>query len=82
MSAIALRKTVRQPLPELHNPQQNHLLRALPAAEAERLFSKLELVPMVLGQVLYESGSKLRHVYFPDDVDRVAALCDGGRRFR
>ena len=65
MSAIVLRKTGRQTLPDLHSPQQNHLLRALPAVEAERLFSKLELVPMTLGQVLYESGSKLRHVYFP-----------------
>jgi len=65
MSAIASRKTGRQSIPDLHSPQQNHLLRALPGAEAERLFSKLELVPMALGQVLYESGSKLRHVYFP-----------------
>jgi len=64
MSAIALRKT-GQPLPDLHDPQQNHLLRALPAVEAARLLPKLELVPMALGQVLYESGSKMRHVYFP-----------------
>jgi CRP-like cAMP-binding protein len=48
-----------------HDPRQNHLLRALPAGEAERLLPLLELVPLGLGQVLYESGSKLRHVYFP-----------------
>jgi len=48
-----------------HDPRQNHLLRALPAAESERLFPHLELVPMPLGNVLYESGTTLRHVYFP-----------------
>ena len=47
------------------DPQQNHLLRALPAPEAERLLSQLEFVPMPLGNVLYESGSQLRYVYFP-----------------
>jgi len=48
-----------------HNPRQNNLLNALPAADYERLFPHLELVPMPLGEVLYESGDKLRHAYFP-----------------
>jgi CRP-like cAMP-binding protein len=48
-----------------HNPRQNHLLDALPAAEYERLFPHLELVPMPLGDVLYESGDELHHVHFP-----------------
>jgi CRP-like cAMP-binding protein len=48
-----------------HHPTQNHLLAALPKTESERLFSNLELVPMILGDALYESGSQLRHVYFP-----------------
>jgi hypothetical protein len=46
-------------------PAQNHLLAALTAPEQERLFPQLELVPMPLGTVLYESGSHLGHVYFP-----------------
>jgi CRP-like cAMP-binding protein len=33
----------------------------------ERLFPHLELTELVLGQVLYESGDTLRHVYFPTD---------------
>ncbi len=49
------------------DPLQNHLLGALPAAVRERLFPKLELVPLPLGKVLYESGDTLRHVYFPTD---------------
>jgi len=48
-----------------HAPSQNHLLAALPAEERGRLIPHLELVPMPLGAVLYESGSELRHVYFP-----------------
>ena len=47
------------------SPSQNHLLAALPAEELERLTPRLELRPMPLGHVLYESGSHLQHVYFP-----------------
>ena len=46
-------------------PQQNHLLAALSAAERERIYPQLKLVPMPLGKVLYESGDVMRHVYFP-----------------
>jgi CRP-like cAMP-binding protein len=49
-------------------PGQNHLLRALPAAIRDRLFTQLELVEMPLGQVVYESGDTLRHVYFPTNA--------------
>jgi CRP-like cAMP-binding protein len=48
-------------------PQQNHLLAATPAEVQKRLLPDLELVPMPLGKVLYESGDVLRHVYFPTD---------------
>ena len=48
-------------------PQKNHLLDALPQPEAERLFPFLEPVTLPLGEVLYESGDMLRHVYFPTD---------------
>jgi len=50
-----------------HSPKQNHLLAALPAAEYDRLLPNLELVTMRLGEVLYESGGQLQHVYFPTD---------------
>ncbi len=49
----------------LPNPNQNHLLAALPTAEFEPLAAHLELVPMALGQMLYEPGTQLRHAYFP-----------------
>jgi CRP-like cAMP-binding protein len=50
-----------------HRPQQNALLAALSAAECERLAKDLELVPLTLGQVLYEAGQTMSHAYFPID---------------
>jgi CRP-like cAMP-binding protein len=47
------------------DPRQNRLLAALPDAEWARWLPQLEPVDMPLGKVLYESGSKLGHVYFP-----------------
>jgi len=52
-------------VPPQHSPAQNHLLAALPAEVTERIFPHLELIPMLLGEVLYESGYQLQHVYFP-----------------
>jgi CRP-like cAMP-binding protein len=48
-----------------HNPRQNYLINALPPLIFERLAPHLELVPMPLGEALYESGDPLCHVYFP-----------------
>jgi CRP-like cAMP-binding protein len=48
-----------------HTPKQNHLLAALPAETLERLTPHLEPITMPLGDVLYESGGQLQHVYFP-----------------
>ena len=49
------------------NPRENHILDALPEVERERLFPHLQLVEMPLGEVVYESGAALRHIYFPTD---------------
>jgi CRP-like cAMP-binding protein len=43
----------------------NQLLAALPDAEWQRWLPELQAVEMPLGQVLYESGNTLSHVYFP-----------------
>ncbi len=50
-----------------HEPVENNLLGALSQAERERIYPHLQLVPMPLGKVLYESGDVQRHVYFPTD---------------
>jgi CRP-like cAMP-binding protein len=60
-------------------PRQNHVLDALPQLERERLFPHLKLVTLPLGDVLYESGDTLRHIYFPTDsiVSLLYVLKDG-----
>jgi CRP-like cAMP-binding protein len=64
---------------ELPNPRQNRLLGALPATDYERLRPHLKLISLPLGNVLYESGSRLRHVYFPTTciVSLLYMLADG-----
>ena len=47
--------------------QQNALLAALPEAAQERLAPNLKLVDLPRGMVLYQSGGKLSHVYFPTE---------------
>jgi CRP-like cAMP-binding protein len=75
MAAEKLRRSARKAAPvrmkvadvvgARHSPRENHLLNALPDADYARLELQLELIPMRLGDVLYEPGAKLRHVYFP-----------------
>jgi CRP-like cAMP-binding protein len=48
-----------------HSSVQNHLLAALPDAEFGRITPHLELVPLQLGNMLYEPGGQLQHAYFP-----------------
>jgi CRP-like cAMP-binding protein len=47
------------------NPRANRLLAWLPDTELSRWLPHLEAVPMPLGQVLYEPGRTMTHVYFP-----------------
>ncbi len=64
---------------EPQDPRVNQLLAALPPEEWERWRPQLEWVPMPLGQVLYESGRKMSHVYFPTNaiVSLLYVMADG-----
>lgn len=66
-------------MPEQQDPRLNHLLAALPAAEWARWAPQFEWVEMPLGQVLYESGRALSHVYFPTNaiVSLLYVMADG-----
>ena len=57
-----------------NDPRKNQLLAALPGDEWERWRQRLEPVEMPLGEVLYESGIQMRHVYFPT-TSIVSLLC-------
>jgi CRP-like cAMP-binding protein len=47
------------------DPRRNKLLAAIPNAEWSRVQRNLEPIEMPLGKIVCESGSQLRHVYFP-----------------
>ena len=50
------------------NPIANSLLAALPGNDYRRMLAGLEPVTLTYGQVLYEPGAQIRHVYFPNDA--------------
>ncbi|EON92058.1 putative cAMP regulatory protein [Marinobacter lipolyticus SM19] len=45
--------------------EQNLLLAALPDGAKERIFPRLTLIELNLGDVIYESGQPIEYVYFP-----------------
>lgn len=45
---------------------RNRLLSVLPAEEIDSIKSNLELLSLAPGDVLYQSGDKIRYVYFPN----------------
>jgi CRP-like cAMP-binding protein len=46
-------------------PTKNRLLAALPREEYERILPHLGHVSFKLGEVVYESGGQMEHIYFP-----------------
>ncbi len=76
-AAESLRFAVR--MPNKPAPQQNHLLAALSPEVLARLEPFLELVTLSLGDVVYEAGDAMRHVYFPTDsiVSLLYVMIDG-----
>lgn len=48
--------------------QMNGILKNLGDTTLNQFFPDLELVELPLGHVLYESGEKLKHVYFPTNA--------------
>lgn len=49
----------------INTPGQNQLLAALPADHYEFFGAQLELVPLQLGETLYEPDGQQRYAYFP-----------------
>jgi CRP-like cAMP-binding protein len=52
-------------VPPIQDPNQNHLLAALLDAEFDRLSPHLQPVPLLLGDVLSQSGARPDYVYVP-----------------
>ncbi len=57
---------------------ENSLLAAVPCKEYQRLLAGLEPVTLTFGEVLYDSGETIRHVYFPgNSLISLLTLADG-----
>jgi CRP-like cAMP-binding protein len=57
---------------------ENSLLAAVPRREYRRLLAELEPVTLTFGEVLYEPGETIRHVYFPGtSLVSLLTLADG-----
>jgi len=54
------------------SPRENRVLAALPRKDYERLLAGFEPVTLTFGEILYEPGDLIRHVYFP--VDSLVSL--------
>ena len=64
---------------QMTSPTLNHLLNALPLPDYERIKPQLEIVTLNMGDVLYESGDRMRHAFFPTTaiISLLYALEDG-----
>jgi CRP-like cAMP-binding protein len=51
----------------IHGSTVNRLLASLPKKEYERLLPGLKPITLTFGEVLYEPGDTIKHVYFPND---------------
>jgi CRP-like cAMP-binding protein len=59
-------------------PISNKLLAALPRKDYQRISTSLEQVTLEFGQIIYEPGDTIRHVYFPNDaLVSLLTLADG-----
>jgi CRP-like cAMP-binding protein len=62
-------------------PHTNRLLDSLPRGDRERFLADCETVEMGFGQILFEPGDSISHVYFPLEsfISLIASLESGGR---
>jgi CRP-like cAMP-binding protein len=58
-------RTRRTPSRSIRSDDENWLLRAIPAAEHERLSPDLEDIELPLREILYETGGPIDYVYLP-----------------
>lgn len=64
-------------MPETRS-SKNHLIETLPRADRARLLAVCEPIQLPLSEVLFETGSPTRHVYFPTDgFISLVTLLDG-----
>jgi hypothetical protein len=70
---------LEQMLARREQDNENRLLSALSPEARDRLLPQLENVKFSLGQVIYESGGRIKHVYFPttSHISLLYTMIDG-----
>lgn len=60
-------------------PFSNHLLGRVKANDFDKMLGRMEPVDLPLGQILYDPGTPLTHVYFPTSgmISMVVVMADG-----
>ena len=59
-------------------PVANNLLASLPRKDYLRLLAGFEPVTLSFGEIIYEPGKPIRHIYFPNDaLVSLLTLADG-----
>jgi len=62
------------PSAQKNEPVTNRLLAALSKKEYQRLLPDLEFFPLPFGDIIFEPGDRLRHVYFPNNESIISLL--------
>lgn len=59
-------------------PPLNRILADLPKDEYRRLLPNLEISPLIFGDIVYEAGDLIRHIYFPNSgiISLLAVVAD------
>jgi len=67
------------PSKQSKQPVANRLLAALPKKEYQQLRADSETVPLKFGDILFEPGDDIRHVYFPNEgmISLLSAVGEG-----
>jgi len=77
---VVLLPLAKRALSRAASSAANSLLAAVPRQDYQRLLPELEPVTLTYGEVLYQPGQRLRHVYFPSDAHvSMLVVVDGGK---
>jgi CRP-like cAMP-binding protein len=71
---MASARTRRSHFPQ-QNPAQNRLLAQFPTDVYRQIAPELEPVALQFGEVVYEAGDRVKHLYFPNRNTMLSLLC-------
>src|SRR5690242_3873887 len=80
MAPVATRSRFMNPPSQHSHSTENQILAGLDKTDYHHLFPLLERVSLSLGEIVYEAGSVINYVYFPETaVFSMLATMEDGR---